>query len=58
MGFNNAGVHEAVKLLKENNTNILIGGNIGKNKMTPNELAFSIMKYVLKRFMSMSIISW
>jgi len=40
MGFNNDGVHEAVKRLKENN-GILIGGNIGKNKLTPNEMAFS-----------------
>ena len=40
MGFNNGGVHEAVKRLKENN-GVMIGGNIGKNKLTPNELAFS-----------------
>ena len=36
MGFNNGGVLEAVKRLKKNN-GILIGGNIGKNKLTPNE---------------------
>ena len=40
MGFNNGGVHEAVALLKKN-TNVLIGGNIGKNKLTPNEEATS-----------------
>lgn len=39
MGFNNQGVQEAVKRLKKNNQNILIGGNIGKNKDTPNENA-------------------
>ena len=40
MGFNNGCVHEAVALLKKN-TNVLIGGNIGKNKLTPNEEATS-----------------
>ena len=40
MGFNNGGVQEAVERLKSN-TNVLIGGNIGKNKLTPNELATS-----------------
>lgn len=41
MGFNNEGVEAAVKRLKNKKTNILIGGNIGKNKMTPNENAVS-----------------
>ncbi|WP_395074712.1 quinone-dependent dihydroorotate dehydrogenase [Flavobacterium sp.] len=36
MGFNNGGVLQAVERLKKNN-GILIGGNIGKNKLTPNE---------------------
>jgi len=36
MGFNNGGVEEAVERLKENK-GVLIGGNIGKNKVTPNE---------------------
>ncbi|OOV27717.1 dihydroorotate dehydrogenase (quinone) [Flavobacterium sp. LM5] len=40
MGFNNGGVLEAVERLKSN-TNVLIGGNIGKNKLTPNEDATS-----------------
>ncbi len=42
MGFNNGGVEEAVERLKENPKGIgrvLIGGNIGKNKVTPNEEA-------------------
>ncbi|WP_115462390.1 quinone-dependent dihydroorotate dehydrogenase [Winogradskyella aurantiaca] len=39
MGFNNGGLSEAIKRLKSN-TNVLIGGNIGKNKVTPNEKAF------------------
>jgi len=40
MGFNNGGVEEAVLQLKKNN-GVLIGGNIGKNKITPNEEATS-----------------
>ncbi|MGS2741968.1 quinone-dependent dihydroorotate dehydrogenase [Sinomicrobium sp. M5D2P17] len=36
MGFNNGGVEEAVKRLKKNK-GVLVGGNIGKNKATPNE---------------------
>ena len=38
MGFNNGGVEEAVERLKKNK-GVLIGGNIGKNKVTPNEEA-------------------
>jgi len=37
MGFNNGGVEEAVERLKSTNPNVIIGGNIGKNKITPNE---------------------
>ncbi len=43
MGFNNGGVYEAVERLKKNK-NVLIGGNIGKNKVTPNEEAFEDYK--------------
>lgn len=39
MGFNNLGVMAAVEKLKSNNGKVLIGGNIGKNKDTPNERA-------------------
>lgn len=39
MGFNNIGVEEAVRNLKKRNTDIIIGGNIGKNTLTPNEKA-------------------
>lgn len=44
MGFNNGGVAEAVERLKTNplqghKNRVLIGGNIGKNKITPNEEA-------------------
>ncbi|SFI75578.1 quinone-dependent dihydroorotate dehydrogenase [Myroides guanonis] len=40
MGFNNGGVEQAVERLKKNK-GTLIGGNIGKNKVTPNEEAIS-----------------
>ena len=43
MGFNNGGVEAAVTRLKKNK-NVLIGGNIGKNKVTPNEEAFNDYK--------------
>jgi dihydroorotate dehydrogenase len=44
MGFNNEGVEDAVDRLKKNK-NVLIGGNIGKNKVTPNEEAVSDYVY-------------
>lgn len=40
MGFNNEGVEAAVKRLKRKK-GVLIGGNIGKNKNTPNEEAIT-----------------
>ena len=39
MGFNNIGVDAAVENLKKRNTDIIIGGNIGKNTATPNDKA-------------------
>lgn len=44
MGFNNKGVDtlaERLRLLKSKDKSIVIGGNIGKNKNTPNEDAVS-----------------
>ena len=42
MGFNNDGLEELVRQLKKPRpSGILIGGNIGKNKTTPNEEAVS-----------------
>lgn len=41
MGFNNGGANAAVERLRNRKTSILIGGNIGKNKVTPNEEAVS-----------------
>ncbi|MFN3343223.1 MAG: quinone-dependent dihydroorotate dehydrogenase [Flavobacteriales bacterium] len=37
MGFNNGGIDMAVEQLKNRPTGLIIGGNIGKNKITPNE---------------------
>jgi dihydroorotate dehydrogenase len=37
IGFNNKGVEAAVGKLKNRKSKIIIGGNIGKNKITPNE---------------------
>jgi dihydroorotate dehydrogenase len=37
MGFNNEGVEQAVKMLKRRTSKVIVGGNIGKNKITPNE---------------------
>lgn len=39
MGFNNHGAKAAAQRLRARKTNIMIGGNIGKNKLTPNENA-------------------
>ena len=38
MGFNNKGIQAAIEKLKQNR-GVLIGGNIGKNKLTPNKNA-------------------
>ncbi|MDX5436364.1 MAG: quinone-dependent dihydroorotate dehydrogenase, partial [Pontibacter sp.] len=47
-GFNNEGVDAAVKRLRERNSNIIVGGNIGKNKVTPNEEALNDYLYCFK----------
>lgn len=39
MGFNNQGVGHALKMLKKSKSQVIVGGNIGKNKTTPNEEA-------------------
>ncbi|MBS1486481.1 MAG: quinone-dependent dihydroorotate dehydrogenase [Bacteroidetes bacterium] len=39
MGFNNEGVLAAAERLKRRKSSIVVGGNIGKNKITPNEKA-------------------
>jgi dihydroorotate dehydrogenase len=46
MGFNNSGVDDAVIRLKaRKNKNLIIGGNIGKNKITANEDADKDYEY-------------
>lgn len=45
MGFNNQGVEVAAHRLKHRKSDIIIGGNIGKNKNTPNEDALSDYLY-------------
>ncbi|PZU86965.1 MAG: dihydroorotate dehydrogenase (quinone) [Chryseobacterium sp.] len=55
MGFNNGGVDEAIERLKKNSLRqaqtdkILIGGNIGKNKVTPNEEAVNDYKICFEK---------
>jgi len=39
MGFNNDGVQALVQQLRKVNSDVIVGGNIGKNKITPNENA-------------------
>ena len=39
LGFNNDGLDAIVERLKKRRSTILIGGNIGKNKITPNKNA-------------------
>ena len=49
MGFNNLGVEEAVQKLKKRNTNFILGGNIGKNTLTPNESAVNDYIYTFNK---------
>ncbi len=39
MGFNNQGVEQMVRKLKKRPAGLIVGGNIGKNKITPNDHA-------------------
>jgi len=41
MGFNNAGVEVFAENLRRQSPKLLIGGNIGKNTLTPNEMAIA-----------------
>ncbi len=45
MGFNNDGVEVVSKRLRSRKSDIIIGGNIGKNKVTPNETA--VQDYII-----------
>ncbi len=44
MGFNNAGLDAVRKNLEKRRSSLIVGGNIGKNKATPNAEAFSDYK--------------
>ncbi len=48
LGFNNRGVDDALKRLAKNR-NIIIGGNIGKNKSTENKNANADYKYSFEK---------
>lgn len=48
MGFNNGGVADAVERLKKRKSDVIVGGNIGKNKVTPNENAVDDYLYCLE----------
>lgn len=39
MGFNNQGVEAAIERLKKRKPGLIVGGNLGKNTLTPNETA-------------------
>lgn len=39
MGFNNQGVEAAIQRLKNRKPGMVVGGNLGKNTLTPNETA-------------------
>src|SRR6185437_377082 len=41
MGFNNDGMNAVAERIKKKSKDIVLGGNIGKNKVTPNEQANS-----------------
>ena len=50
MGFNNEGVDSLVEKLKQKRPkNLIIGGNIGKNKTTPNENAIDDYAYCFEK---------
>jgi dihydroorotate dehydrogenase len=48
MGFNNVGAEVAAEKLKRRKTNIIVGANIGKNKVTSNEDAIRDYEYCFK----------
>ncbi|TAF63632.1 MAG: quinone-dependent dihydroorotate dehydrogenase [Cytophagales bacterium] len=49
MGFNNKGVQYAIEQLKKRTSTLPVGGNIGKNKDTPNELAYQDYLYCFEQ---------
>lgn len=53
MGFNNAGVDAMARKLEKRPADLIIGGNIGKNKETPNEEAVNDYVTCLKRLIDL-----
>ncbi|MBN8704110.1 MAG: quinone-dependent dihydroorotate dehydrogenase [Bacteroidetes bacterium] len=49
MGFNNDGADVIAERLKKRKSKIIVGGNIGKNKVTPNENAIDDYVYCFER---------
>ncbi len=49
MGFNNEGVDVAVSRLARVQSNVIVGGNIGKNKITANEDAWEDYRYCFRK---------
>ena len=49
MGFNNKGIDAMVEQLKNRPHGLIVGGNIGKNKITPNEEAVEDYKICFSR---------
>lgn len=49
MGFNNEGVEAMVERLKKRPDGLIVGGNIGKNKITPNENAIDDYVYCFEK---------
>jgi dihydroorotate dehydrogenase len=52
MGFNNEGIEAVVARLRRKKSNIIIGGNIGKNKVTPNENAVADYEICFEKLFS------
>ncbi len=50
MGFNNEGIEAAVARLRRKRSNVIIGGNIGKNKVTPNAEAVNDYEICFEKF--------
>jgi dihydroorotate dehydrogenase len=52
MGFNNSGIEAVTSRLRRKKTKLIIGGNIGKNKLTPNEDAVSDYEICFEKLFS------
>ncbi len=51
MGFNNDGVDKILSRIKSYNGNLIVGANIGKNKITPNNKAVDDYLYCFKKLL-------